>query len=84
MCALPGDPFVEPLYSLETALTRLHSPIPESVDATTISIARPNSTLRIFPSTIHAVDIAMPATSKILLIFLLQSEHDYLFKHICR
>ena len=84
MCALRSDPFVEPLYSLETASTRLHSPIPESVDATNINIARPKSALPILPSTIHAVDIAMPATSKILLILLLQSEHDYLLKHICR
>ena len=80
MCALPSDPFVEPLYSLETGLTRVLSPIPESADAISINIARPNSAPPILPSTIHAADIAMPVTSKILLIFLPRSEHWLLIK----
>ena len=64
-CTHPSDPFVEPFHSLKNAFTGLLSPIPESVDSTSINIARPSSArLLITPSsTICAADIAMPSTS---------------------
>ena len=38
-CTHPSDPFVEPFHSLKNAFTGLLSPIPESVDSTSINIA---------------------------------------------
>ena len=69
MCTQPSDPFVEPFYSLKKAFTRLLSPIPESADRTSINIDRLISAPPplIAPSaTVHAADISMPVTSKIL------------------
>ena len=69
MCTLPSDPFVEPFYSLKKSFTRLLFPIPESADGSSINIARPSCALPILitpSSTICAVDIAMPVTSKML------------------
>jgi hypothetical protein len=70
MCTPPSDPFVEPFYSLKKAFTRLLSPIPEFMDDNTLNMARPGSALLTLttPSlAIHAADIAMPVTSKMLL-----------------
>ena len=69
MCTLPNDPFVEPLYSLKKAFTRLLPPTPQSADCANINIARPSSAPPILmtpSSTIRAANIPMPASKMLL------------------
>ena len=57
--------------------------MPQSADIASDDLARPSSDPPIsitLSSTIRAADIAIPVTSKILLTFLPQSEHGWLFK----
>ena len=68
--SMPNNhPFLKPFSRLKKAITRSRSPMPQSADVTSHDLARPISdppTL-ITPSlTIHAADIALPVTSKIL------------------